>query len=67
MKMKTIKIKAYTQKNGFKNYEDLHNIAMKKFEKELKDNPNLMGLLLYNIDKAIDDWDSTKEYYEISL
>jgi len=65
--MKTIKIKVYTQKKGFKNYEDLYNIAVKKFEKELKENPNLKGLLLCSIDKAIEEWDSIKKYYEISL
>jgi len=68
--MKTVKIKVTSRKGReeyFKTYYEVYNEARKKFENELKRNSNLDGLLRYNISVAMDKWNSTQKYFNISL
>jgi len=51
----------------FKTYYDVYDEVKRFFEKELKENPNLDGLLGYNIRVAMDKWNSTQKYFYISL
>jgi hypothetical protein len=68
--MKTARIKVTSRKGKeefFKTYDDVYDEARKKFEKELRNNPHLDGLLRYNISIVIDNWNSTQKYYNINL
>jgi len=68
--MRVAKIKVAKRRGRteyFKTYYDVYDEAKRFFEKELKENSNLDGLLCYNITVAMDKWNSTQKQYVINL